>query len=154
MSAKHEIHLDSENNCSPNFVDANLSGFCWILGGILQLMVYSQQVRPACPEGDWCQATGWATPRLGNFWRKFHHFNWASLLSVDLLIVYSNSWSDFVSICSKHIHVYIYIYIIYALHTYIFESLFFLSHLWFRSHLQLIDGSGVFLFRASNSTLL
>ena len=47
----------------------------------------------------------------------------------------------------------IYIYIIYALHTYIFESLFFLSHLWFRSHLQLIDGSGVFLFRASNSTL-
>ena len=24
-------------------------------GGILELMVYSQQVRPECPEGDWCQ---------------------------------------------------------------------------------------------------
>lgn len=59
MSAKNEIHLDSENNFSPNFVDAKHVGFfVGILGGILELMVYSQQVRPECPEGDWCQATG------------------------------------------------------------------------------------------------
>jgi hypothetical protein len=25
-------------------------------GGILELMVYSQQVRPLCPTGNWCEA--------------------------------------------------------------------------------------------------
>lgn len=30
--------------------------FADLEGGILELMVYSQQVKPPCPSGNWCEA--------------------------------------------------------------------------------------------------